>query len=176
LPFAWPAIASLPARARSATVALGAAVLVLTPAALAFASYGRNGGLAEWARPMSPVSTVPPGIAQATRWLRTNAGPEDFLLLDSAWHYLDIPIAFASGLPEERILRLRWPDFDEHMARHPPTLALLLYQGALRYVNGAEGASEQSESFRFREWRFCRVERFVYASIYRRCDSAAAAR
>ena len=176
LPFAWSAIAALPARARSATVALGVAVLVLTPAALAFASYGRNGGLAEWSRPMSPVSTVPPGIAQAARWLRANAETEDYLLLDSAWHYLDIPLAFASGLPDERIARLRWADFDERLAQHPPTLALLLYQGALRYVKGAEAASEESESFRFREWRFCRVERFVYASIYRRCDSPAAAR
>jgi hypothetical protein len=97
------------------------------------------------------------------------------LLLDSAWHYLDIPIAFASGLPDERIDRLRWPDFAERVVRSPPTLALLLYQGALRYADGAEGASEESEWFAFRGMRFCRVEKFVYASIYRRCDSAPAA-
>ena len=173
LPFAWSTIAALPARARSTVVALAAASLVLTPAALAFASYGRNGGLAEWSRPLSPVSTVPPGIAQAVRWLRANASTDDVLLLDSAWHYLDIPLAFASGLPDERIARLRWPDFEERVARRPPTLALLLYQGALRYAKDADGASEESESFRFRDLRFCRVERFVYASIYRRCDAAA---
>src|SRR5205807_8562902 len=137
LPFAWSAIAALPARARSATVALGVAVLVLTPAALAFASYGRNGGLAEWSRPLSPISTVPPGIAQASRWLRANAGPDDVLLLDSAWHYLDIPLAFASGLPDDRIARLRWPDFAERLARRPPSLAVLLYQGKLRWEPGA---------------------------------------
>jgi 4-amino-4-deoxy-L-arabinose transferase-like glycosyltransferase len=176
LPFAWSALAELPARLRSAAVAVGAATLVLTPAALAFASYGRNGGLAEWSRLLSPVSTVPPGIAQATRWLRANAGAKDVLLLDSAWHYLDIPLAFASGIPDDRIDRLRWSDFDDHLARRPPTLALLLYQGALRYVKGAENATEESESFAFRGLRFCRLERFVYASIYRRCDTAAAAR
>jgi 4-amino-4-deoxy-L-arabinose transferase-like glycosyltransferase len=176
LPFAWPEIARLTARAKAVAVAFAAAALVLTPAALAFASYGRNGGLAEWARPLSPVSTVPPGIAQAVHWLRANAGSDDVLLLDSAWHYLDIPLAFATGIPDDRIDRLRWPDFDERLARRPPTLALLLYQGTLRHVKGAEGASEESETFRFHDWRFCRVERFVYASIYRRCDAAAAAR
>ena len=170
LPFAWPTIAGLTARARSAAGALAAAALVLTPAALALASYGRNGALAEWSRPLSPVSSLPPGIAQAARWLRGNAGDRDVLLLDSAWHYLDIPLAFASGMPDERIARLRWPDFDERLERRSPTLALLLYQGALRHVKGAEGANEESESFAFRELRFCRVERFVYASIYRRCN------
>jgi hypothetical protein len=154
---------------------VGAAALVASPAALVVASYGRNGGLAEWARPISPISTVPPGIAQAVRWLRTNVRANDVLLLDSAWHYLDIPLAFASGLPDERIDRLRWPDFVERIARTPPTLALLLYQGTLRDTKGAEGASEDSESFAFRGMRFCRVEKFVYASIYRRCDSAPAA-
>jgi len=175
LPFAWPAIAALPARVRSAAIAIGVAALVATPAALVLASYGRNGGLAEWARPISPVSTVPPGIAQAVRWLRTNTRADDVLLLDSAWHYLDIPLAFAAGVPDERIDRLRWPDFDDRLARTPPTLALLLYQGRLRYTDGAEGASEEAESFAFRGMRFCRIEKFVYASIYRRCDSAPAA-
>ncbi|HWE24294.1 MAG TPA: glycosyltransferase family 39 protein [Myxococcales bacterium] len=176
LPFAWNAIATIPPRIRSAVTAFTAATLVLTPAALALASYGRNGGLAEWARPLSPVSTVPPGIAQAIRWLRANAGPDDILLLDSAWHYLDIPLAFASGIPDDRIARLRWRDFDERLDRRPATLALLLYQGTLRSTKGAESATEESESFRYREWRFCRVEKFVYASIYRRCDASTAGR
>ncbi|HYV66138.1 MAG TPA: glycosyltransferase family 39 protein [Myxococcales bacterium] len=175
LPFAWSALAALPPRLRTAGAALAGALLVATPVALALASYGRNGGLAEWARALSPVSTVPPGIAQASRWLETNARPDDVLLLDSAWHYLDIPLAFSSGLPDERIARLRWPDFAEHLARTPPTLALLLYQGKLRWEPGAQGATEDAESFAFRELRFCIAQRFVYASIYRRCDLLPAA-
>jgi len=175
LPFAWSMLADLPSRLRTATAALAAALLVATPAGLALSSYGRNGGLAEWARPLSPVSTVPPGIAQASRWLRTDARPDDVLLLDSAWHYLDIPLAFSSGLPDERIARLRWPDFDEHLARTPPTLAVLLYQGKLRWEKGAENASEDADAFAFRHFRFCLARRFVYASIYRRCDPPPAA-
>jgi 4-amino-4-deoxy-L-arabinose transferase-like glycosyltransferase len=174
LPFAWGALAGLPHRLRTAAAALGALLLVATPAALVLASYGRNGGLAEWSRPLSPISTVPPGIAQASRWLRDNARAEDALLLDSAWHYLDIPLAFASGLPDDRIARLRWPDLDERLARRPPTLALLLYQGGLRWEDGAEGASVEIDRFAFRGMRFCSAARFVYATIYRRCDGPAA--
>jgi 4-amino-4-deoxy-L-arabinose transferase-like glycosyltransferase len=175
LPFAWSALAALPSRLRTFAAGLAGVFLLGTPAALAVASYGRNGSLAEWARPISPVSTVPPGIAQASRWLRTNAGPQDVLLLDSAWHYLDIPLAFASGLPEPRIARLRWPDFADRLARTPPTLAVLLYQGKLRWEPGAEGASEESDSFTVRNLRFCLAQRFVYATVYRRCDLPSAA-
>src|SRR5439155_17464598 len=89
LPFAWSILSALPSRLRTATAALAGALLLATPVALVLASLGRNGGLAEWARPISPISTVPPGIAQASRWLRANARPDDVLLLDSAWHYLD---------------------------------------------------------------------------------------
>ncbi len=107
--------------------------------------------------------------------LRIAARPDDALLLDSAWHYLDIPLAFASGLPDERIARLRWPDFEERLARRPPTLALLLYQGKLRWEKGAEGATEDADAFAFRDLRFCLAQRFVYATIYRRCDLPSAA-
>jgi hypothetical protein len=51
----------------------------------------------------------------------------------------------------------------------------VLYQGALRYTKGAEGATEESDSFAFRSIRFCRAAKFVYASVYRRCDAPAAA-
>jgi len=175
LPFAWSVLAGLPRRARIATAALAGLLLLATPAGLVLASYGRNGGLAEWARPLSPISTVPPGIAQASRWLRANARLDDALLLDSAWHYLDIPLAFASGLPDERVARLRWPDFEERLARRRPTLALLLYQGKLRWEKGAEGATEDADAFAFRDLRFCVADRFVYATIYRRCDLPSAA-
>jgi 4-amino-4-deoxy-L-arabinose transferase-like glycosyltransferase len=175
LPFAWSGLAALPSRLRTSAAALTALVLLATPAALALFSYGRNGAVAEWARPISPISTVPPGIAQASRWLRANAGARDVLLLDSAWHYLDIPLAFASGVPEERIARLRWPDFQERLARNAPTLAVLLYQGKLRWEAGAEGAGEEADVFAVRNLRFCMAQRFVYATTYRRCDLPSAA-
>jgi len=168
-------LADLPARMRTATAAAAALLLVFTPPALVLASYGRNGGAAEWARPLSPISTLQPGIAQAVRWLRANARADDVLLLDSAWHYLDIPLAFASGLPDERIARVRWPDLEDRLARRPPTRAVLLYQGELRWRPGAENAVEDSDRFSFRGMRFCAEARFVYATIYARCEADGAA-
>jgi hypothetical protein len=169
LPFAWGTIASLPRVARLATAVLAAAVLVATPIALAAASYGRNGGTAEWARPVSPVSSVPPGIEEAVRWLRTNAGPGDVVLLDSAWHYLDIALAFATDFAESRLVRYRWEDHAARFDRARPAIAVLLYQGLMRYDADASAASDESEQFDYRGARFCRAARFVYASIYRRC-------
>src|SRR6185312_82951 len=99
------------------------------PLALFAASWNREGGLAEWARPLSPVSSLPPGIAQASQWLKHNAG-DDVVLLDGVWDYLDIPLAFAAGLPDHQWIRASWTDdFDLRLARFkPPGLAVLLYQ------------------------------------------------
>ena len=66
-------------------------------------------------------------------------------------------------------------DFADRLARTPPTLAVLLYQGKLRWEPGAEGASEESDSFTVRNLRFCLAQRFVYATVYRRCDLPSAA-
>jgi Dolichyl-phosphate-mannose-protein mannosyltransferase len=170
LPFAWGVVARWPARLRAATAALAGAALVATPVALVFASYGRNGGTAEWARPVSPISSVPPGIVQAVQWLRANAKPGDSMLLDSAWHYLDIPLAFATDFPESRLVRYRWGDHAARFDREQPTIAILLYQGVLRYDPDARDATEESDRFAYRGVRYCLAARFVYATVYRRCE------
>ncbi|MFL5370404.1 MAG: glycosyltransferase family 39 protein, partial [Myxococcales bacterium] len=175
-PFAWGALTTLPSRLRRPVLVVGCAALVGTPVSLALASYGRNGGLAEWARPISPVSSVPPGIRQAVRYLRTTATERDVVLVDSAWHYLDIPIAFELDLPESHLVRYRWPDPAGRVARTPPTLAILLYQGLLRDDPLAREASEESDRFGYAGLEFCKLERFVYATGYRRCGEPVIAR
>jgi hypothetical protein len=138
------------------------AVLIATPLALAALSWNRDGALAEWARPLSPIGSLPPGIAQAANWLQRNARPDDVVLLDTVWDYLDIPLAFAAGLPEEQLIRVRWTDdFEQRLARRKPTLAVLLYQGKL--------GDWTQDRFDFRGLRFCLQQRFVYAAVYRRC-------
>jgi 4-amino-4-deoxy-L-arabinose transferase-like glycosyltransferase len=180
LPFAYRALESFRASfgATAGRVALAASALLMlaTPAALASFSYGRNGSAAEWARPLSPISSVPPGIAQAARFLREHAGPTDVVLLDGVWDYLDIPLAFESGLPDRQLIRRAWPDFEERLSRASPTMAVLLYQGNLRSTKGAEGAIETADRFDFRGIAFCAEAHFVYASIYRRCGAAGAER
>jgi 4-amino-4-deoxy-L-arabinose transferase-like glycosyltransferase len=180
LPFAWGAVesirASFGAPAARVALAVSAVLMLATPAALAALSYGRNGAAAEWARPLSPIASVPPGIAQAARFLRARVGANEVVLLDGVWNYLDIPLAFESGLPDRQLVRRAWPDFEQRLAQTPPTMAVLLYQGDLRFTNGAQGAVETSDHFDFRGTRFCAEAHFVYASIYRRCSPAGTAR
>jgi hypothetical protein len=180
LPFAYGAVGSIRASfgAPAARIALFASGLLMlaTPAALAALSYGRNGAAAEWARPLSPIASVPPGIAQAARFLRARVGANEVVLLDGVWNYLDIPLAFESGLPDRQLVRRAWPDFEQRLAQTPPTMAVLLYQGDLRFTNGAQGAVETSDHFDFRGTRFCAEAHFVYASIYRRCSPPGTAR
>jgi hypothetical protein len=170
LPFAWAVVATWPRRVRAAAVALAGAALVGAPVALAAVSYRRNGGTAEWARPVSPVSSVPPGITDAVHWLRANAKSRDAVLLDSAWHYLDIPLAFATDFPESRLVRYRWEDHAARFDREQPAIAVLLYQGVIRDDPDARDATEESDRFAYRGVRYCLAARFVYASVYRRCE------
>jgi 4-amino-4-deoxy-L-arabinose transferase-like glycosyltransferase len=163
LPFARDAFLSLRPALRRPALAAVAVLLLGTPAALAAASWRRNGSLAEWARPLSPISSLPPGIADAARWLKENARPSDRMLLDSVWDYLDIPLAFAAGLPDEQWIRHAWAeDFEQRLARGAPTLAVLIYQGRL--------GDWEKDRFDFRGLHFCLAQRFDYASIYRRCE------
>ncbi len=167
LPFAW----SILQRFGRATLALTFLVLVATPVALAAVSWNRNGSLAEWARPLSPISSLPPGVEDAALWLRANAGADDFILVEGVWDYLDVPLIFAAHLPDDQWIREAWTtDFEARLLRHTPTLAVLLYQGNLHNDRRASpSAVESSLRFTFAGVDFCRQASFVYASIYRRC-------
>jgi len=163
--FASEAMDLLRRRARAVAVAAAVGVAVATPLALALASWNRTGAVAEWARPLSPIGSLPPGIAEAAAWLKENATPQDTVLLDGVWDYLDIPLAFAAGLPDVRWIRAAWPDFEQRLRRRQPTLAALIYQGKL-------GDFTQTR-FEFRGLSFCAERRFTYATVYRRCPQAA---
>jgi len=177
LPFAWGLFESIRARlgpaSSRALFAAAALLLFATPLALYAASNSSDPTLAEWARPLSPVSSVPSGIAQAARYLKDHAGPGDVVLLDGVWDYLDIPLAFAAGLPDHQWIRLSWSDdFEARLSRSTPTYAVLLYQGNLRSAPGAIGATEDQDRFSFRGNNFCKVERYIYATVYRRCPAS----
>ncbi len=170
LPFAWSALERL--RWRAAAMALTVAALVATPMALAAVSWNRNGSLAEWARPLSPISSLPPGVESAALWLREHAGADDYVLVEGVWDYLDVPLIFAAHLPDDQWIRQGWTlDFEARLQRHRPTLAVLLYQGDLHNDRRASpSATELAERFSFDGAPFCRQASFVYASVYRRCD------
>lgn len=139
------------------------ALLFATPISLAALAWRRDGASAEWARPLSPISSVPPGIADAARWVKGNARAEDVILLDGTWFYLDIPLAFAADLPERQWIRAAWTDdFEQRLARATPTMAVLIEQGKL--------GDYTRDRFEFRGLRFCVQARFTYAAVYRRCE------
>jgi hypothetical protein len=138
------------------------AVLVATPVTLAALSLGRDGSMAEWARPLSPISSLPPGIAEASQWVKKNVKPDDVILLDGVWDYLDIPLAFAANLPERQWVRAGWEkEFEGRLAEATPTMAILIYQGKL--------GDYTKDRFDFRGLHFCGAARFTYVAIYRRC-------
>jgi hypothetical protein len=173
LPFAW----SVLQRFGRAALTLTVLVLIATPLSLAAISWNRNGTLAEWARPLSPISSLPPGVEEAALWLRANASPEDVILVEGVWDYLDVPLIFAAHLSDDQWIRQAWTDdFEARLARLKPTMAVLLYQGNLHNDHRASrDAVESSERFEFNGAAFCRQASFVYASIYRRCDLTGAA-
>jgi 4-amino-4-deoxy-L-arabinose transferase-like glycosyltransferase len=149
-------------RVRAPLRAAAAVVAAATPLVLVALCWNRTGALAEHVRPVAPIGSLPSGIAEAARWLHAHAGPGDAVLLDhSAW-YLDIPLAFASGLPDEQLIRASWQeDFEDRLRRHTPTLAVLLAPGYLGDL--------AADRFDFRTLRFCLAQRFTYATVYRSC-------
>jgi 4-amino-4-deoxy-L-arabinose transferase-like glycosyltransferase len=158
LVFAHEAMALLRGPVRA--MAIGTAVA--TPLALAALCWNRTGAAAEWARPIAPIGSLPPGIAEAAHWLAKHTAPADTILLDGSPYYLDITLAFAAGLPEERWIRLSWKEgFEQRLARHAPTFTVLLVGGPL--------GDFTRDRFDFRGLRFCAAQRYTYATVYRSC-------
>jgi 4-amino-4-deoxy-L-arabinose transferase-like glycosyltransferase len=138
------------------------AVAVVTPVLLAALCWNRTGALAEWARPMAPIGSLPPGIVEAGRWVKANARSDDMILLDSSAYYLDIPLAFVSGVAEDQWIRAAWKgDFEQRLARRTPSLAVLVVRGSLGDFTRAR--------FEFRGLSFCAARQFTYATVYRNC-------
>ncbi len=158
LVFAHDAMALL----RGPVCALVVAAAAATPLVLTALCWNRTGAAAEWARPLAPLGSLPPGIAEAAHWLRANTAPADPILLDGSPYYLDITLAFAAGLPEDRWIRVSWKeDFEQRLARHTPTFAVLLVRGPL--------GDFTRDRFDFRSLRFCAAQRYTYATVYRSC-------
>src|SRR6267143_2347810 len=166
----WPSTARAPSGPALALLApparaVAAALALATPLVLAAMCWNRTGALAEWARPMAPIGSLPPGIAEAADWLRAEAAGDDLVLVDESSYYLDIPLVLASGLPEAKLLRARWrEDLERRIASRAPTLAVLVEHGRLGHF--------KEDRFEFRELPFCAAQRYTYATVYRRCGPA----
>lgn len=119
----------LPSGAQRAVVALAAALALATPLWLGWATAWKTGTRADLLRPISPLSTMPVDQMATARFLKAQVGPEDLVVLDEAPQFVDINVGFFTGLPEPRLARRRWDNFDKQLSERPKARWLFLAKG-----------------------------------------------
>jgi len=125
LPFVLPgfdaALAGRSPRMRQGWALATALLAMATPLVMTAVTLRREDGLARSLRPVTPLSTNSPEVMRVAEYLRTdvlqNGGSA---VIDSDPEYMDIQIAFFSGLPDERLARHRWENFRERVASAKP--------------------------------------------------------
>lgn len=118
--------------ARRALAGGAMALAVGMPVALGLYTFRAEGGPRDGLRPVSPTSTNPEAVRQAARFIKEEvAAKGGALALDTDEGYLDLQIAFFSGLPELRMARLRWDTFRQRLAEAQPNYLVRFDGGAL---------------------------------------------
>jgi len=116
---------------RAALVAAWA-LAVAFPLALGAITFRRDGGWADMLRPVSPVSTQPVAVTEVAQQLKAQVLPDDGVVLDADEQgYRDLSVAFLSGLPESRLARARWKDFDRKLGEVKPRWLVRFDRGTL---------------------------------------------
>jgi hypothetical protein len=135
---------------RTAVIAV-AAVGVATPAIIAVMSYHVDSGWGNTLKPVSPVSTMPQIQMQVAHWLRDHVPAGESLVVDYDDAYTDIGVAFFSNIPEEHLVRSRWDDFPQRIAKNRARYLILLKKGKLlgRPEVKLEGAQLASYGIRY---------------------------
>lgn len=157
LPFLAAGSEGLPQLSKRLLTWSAVALALALPAAEMAISWNRTGPLAAAARRISPVTRLSPALAGAADWLRENAEEGDVLYVDRAANYDDIPVVYHAGLPEERVIRRRWPDFPARIARTPPTVLATHDMGELLRDGATQGYARAAAYPPFTFWR--RLER-----------------
>lgn len=136
LPFVVPGFeASVGARGagvRKAVAGLAVALAVAVPVAMGLYTFRVDGGLHDSFRPVSPTSTNPVPLMQVARFLKEEvAAKGGAAVLDLDPGYLDLQLAFFSGLPDERLARVRWETFRKHLREASPEYLVRFDGGTL---------------------------------------------
>ena len=91
-----------------------------------------DGGARELFRPVSPTSTNLQPVMRAARFVEEEVTAKGgALVLDADASYQDLQLGFFTGLPDERLVRLRWPDFRERLEQTRPEYLVRFDEGAL---------------------------------------------
>jgi hypothetical protein len=124
--------AKLSAPVRHGLVGVTALIAVAMPAWIGMFTWQAEQGAAAALSPVSPVSTNPPSLREVARFLEKRAAEAPGLVvLDADAKFLDMQIAFISALPEERLARVRWADFDRKLAARTPEYLVRMEGGDL---------------------------------------------
>jgi hypothetical protein len=108
------------------------ALAVAMPVAMGVFTFRAEGGLRDSLRPVSPTSTNPQPLMRAARFIEAEVTEKGkALALDMDDRYWDLQLAFFTGLPDERLVRMRWDGFRERMEKVRPEYLVRLDGGAL---------------------------------------------
>lgn len=148
LPFMLPGfeavLGSRPAGVRRAVAGVGVALAVVLPLALGLFTFRAQGGAPDALRPVSPVTTNPAPVMQAARFLEENAARTGgSAVIDEGPSFLDLQLAFYSGLPEERTARVRWETFRKHFNELRPEYLVRFEGGRLERDPGVKVEGRQ---------------------------------
>jgi 4-amino-4-deoxy-L-arabinose transferase-like glycosyltransferase len=137
---------------RRGTAALTAAIAVGTTVWLGATTAWSSGKIPDTLRPISPLSTVPTDQMAAARFLKQHVSGNESLLVDEISDYLDVNVSFFTSLPEERLVRRRWPDFEERLLHHSDLAWLFSAQGGRLQIEEGIRTGEQTLLWRGRTY------------------------
>ncbi|RKH09811.1 hypothetical protein D7V97_15445 [Corallococcus sp. CA053C] len=125
-------VANRGAFARRAVVGVSAVLAVVMPVALGLYTFRTEGGLHDSLRPVSPTSTNPVAVMQVARFLKDEvAAKGGAAAVDDDPRYMDLQLAFFSGLPEMRLARVRWDTFRQRLQDANPDVLVRFDEGTL---------------------------------------------
>ncbi|MBU8896030.1 hypothetical protein DRW03_05390 [Corallococcus sp. H22C18031201] len=125
-------VAGRAAWVRQGVLWLSGGLAVALPVALGLFTFRAEGGLRDSLRPVSPTSTNPVAVMKVAHFLKEEvAAKGGAAAIDDDPGYLDLQLAFFSGLPEMRMARVRWDTFRQRLKETQPQVLVRFDQGAL---------------------------------------------
>ncbi|XXF76670.1 glycosyltransferase family 39 protein [Myxococcaceae bacterium GXIMD 01537] len=136
LPFVAVGFAALMAKrsvgAQRAVAGLASVLAVAMPVGLGVYTFRADGGPRDTLRPVSPTSTNPVPVMRAADFLKAEAAAKGgAAVIDDDPSYMDLQVAFFSGLPEMRMARVRWDTFRQRFNEARPEYVVRFEKGSL---------------------------------------------
>ncbi|WP_434382785.1 ArnT family glycosyltransferase [Melittangium boletus] len=118
--------------ARKALAVVCGVLAVAVPVGMGLYTFRADGGRRDTMRPVSPTSTNPVPLMQVARFLKEEvAAHGGAAVVDDDPRYMDLQLAFFSGLPDERLARVRWETFRKHLREAQPEYLVRFDEGSL---------------------------------------------